>query len=183
MTPQLPGMPPQLLTESRASMAQPSPSRPFRPSAAVVARFEAKIVRTEGCWWWTGAVASGHGHGCFAEYHDTVTGAHRFALELELGRRLGGGEVAAHGCDEPLCVRVGPEHVHPSTPADNMHDMVVRGRRRGPWVLDTRGPAGRSRAIRDAVKAAVASGGDVAAAVEEAAVTGDPLRDQLLLPL
>ncbi len=166
------------------------PRRSTRPVLAHVdsvtaGRFWAKVVRTSSHWWWTGAVSSGNGYGLFAVAHDLVVGAHRLALALALGRSLAPGEVACHACHEPLCVRVDPAHVHLGDFALNIHQLICSGRARR--VNDLRGPAGRSRAIRDAVLAVVARGGsEDAAAVEEvvadAIAAGDPHRSQPPLP-
>jgi hypothetical protein len=67
--------------------------------------------------------------------------------------------------------------------ADNAWDMLVRPVRAG--ELDTRGTAGRSRAIREAVLAAVAASATTPVAIGEAVraamAAGDPDRHQLKL--
>ena len=158
---------------------------PFRPSPERLRRFWSKVVKTDGCWWWTGAISAKTGYGCWAYYRDQVLGVHRAATMLDLGRYLRGGihgEIAAHGCDEPLCVRVGDGHLYVTDAHGNVSDMVARSRRRG-YVNDDRSAAGRSRAIRAAVLQAVADGSDVTAAAAAAAAAGGPLRDQQQLPL
>ncbi len=55
--------------------------------------------------------------------------AHRWILEQKLGRPLRKGEEARHRCDNPTCVN--PDHLEPGTHAENMGDMVERGRSRG----------------------------------------------------
>jgi len=166
---------------------------PFRPRKDVLARFAGKVVRTETCWWWVGAVSQG-GYGAFAETHDAVIGAHRWALEVALGRRLWGDEVASHGCDEPLCVRVGEGHIRLASQAENIEEMRARGRRVGRWALDGRSRADRSREIRAAVRAADQAGTDPVAAAAQAAAAAtrrlrrssaasDPGERHLRLPL
>jgi hypothetical protein len=49
--------------------------------------------------------------------------AHRFAWELEHGP-IGRGVQILHSCDRPLCVR----HLFDGTQADNVRDMVSKGR-------------------------------------------------------
>ena len=55
--------------------------------------------------------------------------AHRFSLELSLGRRLRKGEHALHKCDNPSCVN--PNHLFVGTNMDNIQDKVKKGRQRG----------------------------------------------------
>jgi len=52
--------------------------------------------------------------------------ASRLALEVALGAILPDDTLALHHCDNPKCV--GPLHLYPGTHADNMADMVRRGR-------------------------------------------------------
>lgn len=83
------------------------------------------VRRDHGCWTWTG-YANANGYGVLS-----VAGrrfyAHRVALLLERGH-LDADEFACHHCDNPPCVR--PDHLYAGTPADNVRDMVTRGRHR-----------------------------------------------------
>ena len=126
-----------------------------------VARYRAKIVTVPGssCAWWAAAVA-GAGHGRF--WLATVDGrdigiiAHRFAYALEHGpEALLTARVLGHGCDNPLCQRIGPEHVRASTHTLNRREWAARRRVAGGPLLDRRGARGRARALRDAVRASV----------------------------
>lgn len=57
-------------------------------------------------------------------------GVHRLALEKKLGRSLAAGEVARHKvCDNPSCIN--PAHIEPGSQADNIRDMLERGRHGG----------------------------------------------------
>lgn len=98
-------------------------------------RFWAKVDRSAGddaCWLWTGyRNAFGYGQ---HYYRNRLAGAHRFALELRLGRTLGPDEVARHQCHNPPCVN--PGHLLPGEHIDNVHDMVRAGRAR---MLGARG--------------------------------------------
>ena len=57
-----------------------------------------------------------------------VVYAHRFAMELELGRELFPDEFVCHSCDSPPCCN--PTHLFLGTHGDNMADMVAKGRHR-----------------------------------------------------
>jgi hypothetical protein len=76
------------------------------------------------CWPWLGGIGF-DGYGRF-HYGQSETVAHRYSLELALGRRLGPGEVARHTCHRRDCVN--PAHLLPGTKADNSQDMVLAGR-------------------------------------------------------
>lgn len=90
--------------------------------------------------------------------------AHRFALLLKYPELSATGEdtsalvdaIGEHHCNEPLCVRVDPEHVQIGTQATNLAYAVMLGRHRGsiPTALQSR--VSRSLAIRDYLT----SGGD-----------------------
>ncbi len=106
--------------------------------------------------------------------------AHRYAWTLEHGP-MPAGLVGRHRCDELLCTAV--PHLEAGTTADNNWDAATRPYRTA--YLDTRGSAGRSRAIRQAVRLVLAAGDTSAEAIGRAARAamdeGDPHRDQLTL--
>lgn len=54
--------------------------------------------------------------------------AHREALEQKLGRPIKPGYGALHHCDNPPCIE--PVHLFEGTNADNVHDMIAKGRSR-----------------------------------------------------
>lgn len=89
-------------------------------------RFWAKVDTNPtptGCWLWIGAkFACGYGQ---LRIQGKLRYAHRLAYELKYGSLLPGFEVC-HRCDTPLCVN--PAHLVLGTHADNMHDMVAKGR-------------------------------------------------------
>ena len=124
-------------------------------SPEVVARYRAKVVQVDGsgCRWWTGAV-SGRGHGRFWLAPRRVLVAHRFAFALVHGvAALAAGEVLGHRCDNPLCQRVGPEHVVASTYVANRREWAARRDVTGSPLGDARGARRRARELRDLARA------------------------------
>jgi uncharacterized membrane protein len=153
-------------------------------------RFRAKcapFADDRGHVWWLGAIdgradATG-GYGRFPAgtgADAVITTAHRFAWTLAHGP-IPYDLIVRHRCDELLCVATG--HLELGTSADNNWDAVERPVRAAD--LDTRGSAGRSRAIRNAVLALLTRDDVDSAALREAVRTamalGDPGRFQLTL--
>lgn len=96
----------------------------------VVIRFESRVDRSGGpdaCHPWTRGT-NRYGYGWFFPEPKRGVHAHRFALEVHLGRRLGRHEVARHAdcCTTRACCN--PRHLSPGSHADNMADMVRVGR-------------------------------------------------------
>jgi hypothetical protein len=88
-------------------------------------RFWAKVLRTNGCWLWTGA-ATPYGKftaGRLADGTRQTILAHRFSYEIEFGP-IPEGLFLLHSCDTPPCVR--PQHLSPGTHAENMEDMASK---------------------------------------------------------
>lgn len=90
-----------------------------------IARFEAKVAKSDGCWLWTASCA-GRGYGQMKlpkqrkqEY------AHRLAYEIYNGEAPGDHEVC-HTCDNPRCCN--PSHLFLGTSHDNHQDMVSKNR-------------------------------------------------------
>jgi hypothetical protein len=90
----------------------------------VIARFWAKVNKTDGCWLWTASI-NNRGYGQFAYRQGKGGYAHRFSYELAYGP-IPNGMFVRHRCDTPPCVR--PDHLILGTQLDNMRDMVLRGR-------------------------------------------------------
>lgn len=86
----------------------------------------------DSCWLWMGATGRG-GYGYFQREPTRTVRAHRYALELVLGRPIGPGLIACHHCDNPPCVR--PDHLYEGTYQRNAQDTVAR--RRSPKVRQT----------------------------------------------
>jgi hypothetical protein len=90
-------------------------------------RFWLKVRRGEPheCWPWVGALNPNR-YGKFKRSDGTVVDAHRYSLELKLGRRLTKQEVARHRCDfRPCCNH---SHLIPGTQKQNVRDTIERGR-------------------------------------------------------
>lgn len=89
-------------------------------------RFFNKVLRTAGCWLWTGAAKGRNGYG-----HMNVAGAyvsaHRLSYELHIGPIADGLHIM-HTCDNRRCVN--PAHLVAGTQQDNNADMVAKGRHR-----------------------------------------------------
>lgn len=96
------------------------------PRRPVLERFWAKVDKRgpDECWPWTGGV-SDFGYGAFT-INGKLIGAHRFALQLHIGRALLPDELACHGCDNPPCCNA--QHLFVGTHGDNTRDAAAKGR-------------------------------------------------------
>lgn len=103
--------------------------RPLKPKVKLTdkERFWPKVQKTETCWLWT-ASANEQGYGRMTVNGKGVA-AHRYSYELAYGPIPDGLNVL-HRCDRPACVR--PDHLFVGTQADNVVDMVTKGRQRCP---------------------------------------------------
>lgn len=84
-------------------------------------RFWRRVLKTDGCWLWTGAVDK-DGYGIF-HYHYKKCRPHRVAFQWERGDYAG---VIRHSCDTPACVR--PSHLQSGSQKDNIADCISRNR-------------------------------------------------------
>lgn len=89
-------------------------------------RFWPRVNKTSACWEWTGALSL-DGYGTVRVSRGKNVRAHRAAYLLEHGSIPEGMNIL-HKCDNPKCVK--PEHLFAGTQADNVHDMISKGRQR-----------------------------------------------------
>src|SRR5262245_32547225 len=75
------------------------------------------------CWLWAGST-NNCGYG-YVTYGGGLEGVHRISWELQHGP-IPNGLWICHRCDRPGCLR--PSHLFIGTPADNVADMVAKGR-------------------------------------------------------
>lgn len=94
---------------------------PITPSA--LHRFWSRIERGDDCWEWTGT-REHYGHGCL-KVGNYAWKAHRLSWTLHHGP-VPDGAFVLHRCDNPPCVR--PDHLFLGTQADNVRDMIEKGR-------------------------------------------------------
>lgn len=84
----------------------------------------------DGCWIWQGSKTSGEfQYGIKAAGGRSIL-AHRLSAYAFKDFDYKSNLLICHRCDVPLCVN--PEHLFPGTPADNMRDMMRKGRRTYP---------------------------------------------------
>ncbi len=98
-----------------------------RRKETLKSRFEKYVIPepNTGCWLWTGF--SGHcGYGRINIARKSKL-AHRVSYEL-YKQKIPDGLCALHKCDTPACVN--PNHIFIGTKADNIADMVKKGRAR-----------------------------------------------------
>lgn len=98
-----------------------------RKRTPVEVRLKRRLVKTSaGCIVWTGAT-SDFGHGVIGNggKGEGLSRTHRVAWRIAFGE-IPDGMLVLHRCDNPPCCN--PEHLFLGTPADNVHDMMAKGR-------------------------------------------------------
>lgn len=88
-------------------------------------RFNAKVIKTNSCWLWTGALYRGYGH---LWVSGKQLKAHRVSWLLATGVFPERDIFVCHKCDVRNCVN--PEHLFLGTHSDNMVDSVNKKRHR-----------------------------------------------------
>lgn len=185
--PPLPGSPPLPASAARHAAAVRLAPQVW---AALVAheptrrRYRGRVCRRDPgkCWYWTGAISdTGHGKlraGTRAAGSDgpdsRVVTAHVYGWHLIYGSPAAhprtSAPLVAHRCDEYSCQN--PAHWRLDDAAGNLKDYLARRGQPGGPLADSRGPAGRARAIAAAIRAAIAQGADVEAAIWLASAAG-----------
>ena len=84
---------------------------------------------SDGCWFWPGPKDRfGYGR---VWHNGRKIGLHRLVWELAYGRKAEGN--ICHACDNPACIN--PAHLWVGTQADNLRDMMRKGRGRGQFTF------------------------------------------------
>lgn len=107
-------------------------TQPMRPRIPLIERYESAIRRDPGgCWVWTRHVSSAG----YPQMRVGRTGngpvllVHRWAYE-HFVCEIPDGALVLHRCDNKRCSN--PDHLYIGTQADNVRDMIERGRRERP---------------------------------------------------
>lgn len=175
-----------------APIARPVRLAPARLPAALWAqlvaheptrqRYLSRVHRRgpDACWYWLGAI-SDTGHGKLragtrnagpGEPASRVVTAHVYGWHLTNGLAASSPalQLVAHTCDEPACQN--PAHWQLDDASGNLADYHHRRAQPGGPLTDTRGPAGRARAIGAAIRTAIAGQADIDAAIGAAIAVG-----------
>lgn len=100
----------------------------YEPPLAVIEKRTVKEGHPKGCW--ICSLTPTGPYPVIKTKGDTLRVA-RVVLEHSLGRPIGENMKALHKCNEPRCVRVGPEHIYEGTQQENIQWCVESGRHVG----------------------------------------------------
>lgn len=92
------------------------------PRKPLMDRIMEKVIKTDSCWLWTGAIS--HGYGRIGKGKKTYF-VHRIVFEHFNGK-IGPGLLACHRCDNPKCCN--PDHIFLGNQDANMKDMARKNR-------------------------------------------------------
>lgn len=98
-----------------------------RPPKSLEERLWARVIKADnGCWEWQGFRGPyGHGQIGRGRRSEGIDATHRVAWEVTHGP-IPKGLVVRHRCDNPPCCN--PDHLELGEQADNVKDMISRGR-------------------------------------------------------
>lgn len=97
-------------------------------NVTVEQRLLSRVVKTETCWLWTGALSTERRYGIIGtDGHGKTARVHRVAYELWVGP-IPSGAMVLHRCDVRNCVN--PDHLYLGDAARNTLDMLERDRER-----------------------------------------------------
>lgn len=107
-----------------------------RRGISLLERLEASSVPepNTGCVLWTGRINK-YGYGVARDYDSRMRLAHRLSWSQHNGP-IPDGMLICHKCDTRACIN--PDHLFLGSHADNIHDMIRKGRGRGRHSVNRR---------------------------------------------
>lgn len=88
-------------------------------------KFEEKVIKTDGCWQWTGLKMHKREYGMMVGLDGILMRSHRLSYLIYKGE-IKKGLYVLHSCDNPPCTN--PEHLFLGTQKENIQDMISKGR-------------------------------------------------------